>query len=57
MDRIDELIEESAPAERLSENVIDADFVDCGPDWTYIDFGEEEELGDTVTPDEHQESV
>ena len=54
--RIDELIEESTPAERLSENVIDADFVDCGPDWTYIDFGEEE-LGDTATPDEHQESV
>jgi len=51
--RIDELIEESAPAERLSENVIDADFVDCGLDWTYIDFGEEEELGDTATPDEH----
>ena len=55
--RIDEIVEENAPSRIADDNVLDADFVDCGPDWTYIDFGEEEELGDTATPDEHQESV
>ena len=38
---IDELALEKGAAEPSDEDVIDADYVDCGPDWTYIDFSEE----------------
>ena len=38
---IDELALEKGAAGPSDEDVIDADYVDCGPDWTYIDFSEE----------------
>ena len=34
--------EEEGRLKAADDDVIDADFVECGPDWTYIDFGDEE---------------
>ena len=34
--------EEEGRLNAADDDVIDADFVECGPDWTYIDFGDEE---------------
>ena len=45
--KIDEIIEESTPEDLPEEDVIDADFVECGPDWTYID---------SEGPDDHDDS-
>ena len=37
--------EEEGCLNAADDDVIDADFVECGPDWTYIDFGDEESPG------------
>ena len=49
--KIDELIEESIPEDRFQDDVIDADYVDIEPDWSYIDYFEEEPDGSENDPE------
>ncbi|MBR5339586.1 MAG: hypothetical protein IK150_05820, partial [Lachnospiraceae bacterium] len=49
--KINELIEESIPEDRFQDDVIDADYVDIEPDWSYIDYFEEEPDGSENDPE------